>query len=544
MLALDRAAFGGLEPEPVSTEWWCLECGRRGDDLDVNCKTCMARYEALEVEVARRREETAAAAAAARGNAKAALSKGSGVRRTGGMGGSGDGAPGYHSVFEARIEDFDMVPMAVGICMPEHRGMPVYLIGFLGGIEHSRMPPCPLVLPPFGVNAERWEKIVMRVEAACDWYRGRLWGSRAQLLQVVRQRCFGLFSARLCGFPLRTVAEAFIVLHRIKRQPDCVDYSETGSRKAHHIACRALRKGLCWYFVSQVGIGDKTGYAQLVNETFQDFMEDRGFMDEDVDLTIYSQFMNAFKKQFGGLPGAFESHTAKVALRRGRTRNRRRVRGGHEGERRVPAGESVAAQACDSGWDEPDESALAFKGPREQASSSGFPTGGVLWEGGASGVESGDAQGCDSGWDVTLLASDAETVVLGHGEWGRGIWSGPAILPPVDEIACLPPPAIGGGFPTGGVLWEGRGPVVESGDAQGCDSGWDVNWLASDRGTGVFGDGQWGHSIWSGLALLPPVDQIALSPPPATGGGLPEDMFLLNGCLGDLSCLSSLIERS
>ena len=133
----------------------------------------------------------------------------------------------------------------------------------------------------------------------------------------------------------------------------------------------------------------------MANETFREFMENRGFMDEDLDMTLYSQFMNAFHQQFGGLPGAFQSHSAKVALRRGRTRHRnRRVRDRHEGAGRAPA------------------------------------------------EESGDARARDSGWDVLPSASDTDTDAFAHGQWSHALWAGPTLLPPVDQVARSPSPAV------------------------------------------------------------------------------------------------------
>ena len=41
-------------------------------------------------------------------------------------------------------------------------------------------------------------------------------------------------------------------------------------------------------------------YANLVKETFHEFTEDRGFIVEDVDWSLYSQLMKAFHRKLGG----------------------------------------------------------------------------------------------------------------------------------------------------------------------------------------------------------------------------------------------------
>ena len=49
-------------------------------------------------------------------------------------------------------------------------------------------------------------------------------------------------------------------------------------------------------------------YANLVKETFHEFTEDRGFIVEDVDWSLYSQLMKAFHRKLGGYVGAFSGN--------------------------------------------------------------------------------------------------------------------------------------------------------------------------------------------------------------------------------------------
>ena len=191
----------------------------------------------------------------------------------------------------------------------------------------------------------------MRAEAACDWYRGRLWARRAQLFRTVRQRCFGLGCPRLCGFPLATVAEAFMVLHRIKRQPDLADRT-TGTRKAHHTACHTLRKAMWWYFVSHVGIADKTCVCELGEGDVSRVHGGPRVHCRGCGLEPLQPVNESVPSAVRWLARRFQCQPAKVAVRGGRTRKRNcRVRGRHEGVGRAPVGESGEAQARDSGRD-------------------------------------------------------------------------------------------------------------------------------------------------------------------------------------------------